>query len=73
MVLVKEILRKMQRGVVNGAFFCLFVTLKGCVGPSRECERVGRVFSSDLSVGVEGQNSAREDLLCGERVLLTTT
>lgn len=53
--------------------FCLFVTLKGSVGASRECERVGRVSSDDLSVRVEGQSSAREDLLCGECVLLTTT
>lgn len=47
--------------------FCLFVTLKGSV------ERVGRVSSGDLSVRVEGQSSAREDLLCEECVLLTTT
>lgn len=53
--------------------FCLFVTLKGRVRRSCECERVGRVSSGDLSVRVEGQSSAREDLLCGECVLLTTT
>jgi len=72
MVLVRDT-KKDAEGGCEWSFFCLFVTLKGCVGPSRECERVGRVFSSDLSVGVEGQNSAREDLLCGECVLLTTT
>ncbi len=62
----------MQRGGSEWDLFCLFVTLKGSVGASRECERVGRVSSDDVSVRVEGQSSACEDLLCGECVLLTT-